>query len=294
MEGVSEPSKKTPARPTQVTVAAWMIMVGSIFVVLLVWDRIAGLHSLDTRKALEPLLDDQRLKDAGIQMNDLLVVIRVVSMVAAGCAAAMVVLGYQTLQRSRGARLALTVLAVPLFVSGLATGGYVSSAVAAAVGTLWLGPARLWFDGKVAASGAQAATHPATRPVWPPPYDPGPSAQPGPTQPGSTAARPPTARPPTARAAATAAPLAGRPAAGVGTAPDLAVRRARGRSAERRPDGRPGRPADRPGLGLRAHLDLHLAGSDGVRHLDRRARPQTPTWCSTRCTSRTPTWPRRA
>ncbi len=186
MEGVSEPSKKTPARPTQVTVAAWMIMVGSIFVVLLVWDRIAGLHSLDTRKALEPLLDDQRLKDAGIQMNDLLVMIRVVSMVAAGCAAAMVVLGYQTLQRSRGARLALTVLAVPLFVSGLATGGYVSSAVAAAVGTLWLGPARLWFDGKVAASGAQTATHPATRPVWPPPYDPGPSAQPGPTQPGPT------------------------------------------------------------------------------------------------------------
>ncbi len=55
MEGVSEPSK-TPARPPQVTVAAWMIMVGSVFVVLMVWDRIAGLHSLDTRKALEPLL----------------------------------------------------------------------------------------------------------------------------------------------------------------------------------------------------------------------------------------------
>src|SRR3954454_21229136 len=68
MEGVSEPSK-TPVRPPQVTVAAWMIMVGSIFVVLLVWDRIAGLHSLDTRKALQPLLDDQRIKDAGIQLT---------------------------------------------------------------------------------------------------------------------------------------------------------------------------------------------------------------------------------
>ena len=41
MEGVSEPSK-TPPRPPQVTVAAWMIMVGSVFVVLIVWDRIAG------------------------------------------------------------------------------------------------------------------------------------------------------------------------------------------------------------------------------------------------------------
>ena len=190
MERVSEPSK-TPVRPPQVTVAAWMIMIGSVFVVLLVWDRIAGLHSLDTRKALQPLLDDRRLKDAGIQISDLLALIRVVSMIAAGCATAMVVLGYQTLQRSRGARLALTVLAVPLFISGLATGGYVSSAVAAAVGTLWLGPARLWFDGKITPSGPQTAHaartgQQATRPVWPPPYDPGPTATPGPPQPGPT------------------------------------------------------------------------------------------------------------
>src|SRR4029077_336835 len=92
-----------------------------------------------TRKALQPLLADQRVKDAGIQTNDLLVGIRVVSMIAAGCAPALVVLGDQHLQRSRTARRALTVLAVPLFIAGLATGGYISSAVAAAVGTPWLG-----------------------------------------------------------------------------------------------------------------------------------------------------------
>jgi len=185
MEGVSEQSK-TPPRPTQVTVAAWMIMVGSVFVVLLVWDRIAGLHSLDTRKALQPLLDDRRVKDAGISITDLLALIRVVSMIAAVCATAMAVLGYQTLQRSRGARLALTVLAVPLFVSGLATGGYVSSAVAASVGTLWLGSARLWFDGKAVPDGPAAAGRTARskpHPVWPPPYDPGRAAPPETTQP---------------------------------------------------------------------------------------------------------------
>ena len=44
-------------------------------------------------------------------------------MVAGGCAAAAAILGYHVLQRSRGARIALTVLAVPLFVSGLVTGG---------------------------------------------------------------------------------------------------------------------------------------------------------------------------
>ncbi len=193
MEGVSEQSK-TPPRPPQVTVAAWMIMVGSVFVVLIVWDRIAALHSLDTRKALEPILDDQRMKEAGIELNDMLAVIRIVSMVAAGCATAMVVLGYQTLQRSRGARLALTVLAVPLFISGLATGGYVSSAVAAAVGTLWLGSARLWFDGKAvpeAPAAAARTSHPANRPVWPPPFDPGQPS--GPTAPPSGQDQPPPA-----------------------------------------------------------------------------------------------------
>ena len=56
MDGVSEPSATQP-RPPQVTAAAWMIMVGSVFVVLTVWDRIAGLHSLDSRKALHDALD---------------------------------------------------------------------------------------------------------------------------------------------------------------------------------------------------------------------------------------------
>ncbi len=196
MERVSEPSK-TPARPPQVTAAAWMIMVGSVFVVLMVWDRIAGLHSLDTRKAIESFLSEPRIKETGLDVADVVAVIRVGSMIAAGCATAMAILGYQTLQRSRGARLALTVLAVPLFISGLATGGYLSSAVAAAVGTLWLGPARLWFDERVApvAGGSARVGHPASRPVWPPPYDPGPSAEESPSPPEPARPQPEQARP---------------------------------------------------------------------------------------------------
>jgi hypothetical protein len=174
-----------------VTVAAYLIMIGSVFVVLLVWDRIAGLHSLDTRKALQPLVDDPQMKKLGIQVDDLLVVIKTLSLIAAGCATAMVILGYQSLQRSRSARLALTVLAVPLFLAGVATGGYVSSVVAVAVATLWLQPARGWFDGTEvpAAAGPPAArNHPSTRPVWPPPYDPAvPTSQDRPAEPAPPA-----------------------------------------------------------------------------------------------------------
>ncbi len=168
MEPVSQPST-TPVRPSQVTVASWMIMIGSVFVVLMVWDRIAGLHSLESRQALQSVLDNPGVKGSGLQVGDLILVVRTLGMVAAGCATAMVVLGYQALHRSRTARVILSVLAFPLFVGGLAVGGFVSSGVAAAVATLWLGPARAWFDGREPAA-AEPAVRPGqtTDPVRPP------------------------------------------------------------------------------------------------------------------------------
>jgi hypothetical protein len=226
MEPVSQPST-TPVRPSQVTVAAWMIMVGSAFVVLMVWDRIAGLHSLESRRALQSVLDDPGVKDSGLEVSDLMLLVRILAMVAAGCATAMVVLGYQALHRSRVARTGLSVLAVPLFVCGLVVGGFVSSGVAAAVATMWLGPARAWFDGRDPAAagrtslpdpGAQARTpgqHPSSmgqapaRPpgqaasaseIWAPPptsvYDARPTAGFGATPVPGQIARPDTRPPP--------------------------------------------------------------------------------------------------
>ena len=253
MERVSEPST-TPARPPQVTVAAWMIMVGSVFVVLLVWDRIAGLHSLDTREALQPILDDPRMKDAGIQLADLLAVIRVVSMVAAGCATAMVVLGYQTLQRSRGARLALTVLAVPLFISRpgdrrLSSRRRVARRRRHPVARARAPVVRRQVVPADRRRGRARPTRP-TRPVWPPPYDPARHARAqGPT--ARNAAAEPADRPqPAARAGPAAAPVVWAPpptsAYGVPATAAVATRPA------------PGRPT--PGVGLRPDLDLRLAG----------------------------------
>ena len=47
----------------------------------------------------------------------------------------------------KGARVALSVLAVPLFVTGLVSGGIGSAVVTAAIVMLWFQPARDWFDG---------------------------------------------------------------------------------------------------------------------------------------------------
>ena len=68
-------------------------------------------------------------------------------MVAGACGAAMVVLGFYVYRGNRGARVAVSVLAFPLLVSGFYVGGFMVTLVAIATGTLWLQPARDWFNG---------------------------------------------------------------------------------------------------------------------------------------------------
>lgn len=137
-----------PARPRQATVAAGLIMGGSLFVVLSVFERVSGLHSLETREAVQEFLGKPPGEGLGLSVQDVLDMLKVLSMVAGACATAAGILGFYVLQRSRGARLALSVLAVPLFLTGMAAGGFVSSVVAAAVVVLWMQPTRAWFDGK--------------------------------------------------------------------------------------------------------------------------------------------------
>jgi hypothetical protein len=49
-------SEPKPVRPPQVTVAGWLIMGGSVVVVLIALGQGALLHSLDTRDAVEEYL----------------------------------------------------------------------------------------------------------------------------------------------------------------------------------------------------------------------------------------------
>ena len=143
-------------RPRQVTLAGWLIMVGSVFVIATVFERIAGLQSLETQRSVQRFLSEPPGDGLGVGLTEMLDLIRLISMVAAGCAAAAGVLGFHVLRRNRSARVALSVLAVPLFLSGLVAGGFMSSIVAAAAVMLWFQPSRDWFDG-IAAPKPQAA-----------------------------------------------------------------------------------------------------------------------------------------
>ena len=206
-----------PPRPRQVTLAATLIICGSVLVVLTVFDRIAGLQTLETRESIEKFLAEPPGNDLGLGVQGVLDILRVFGMVAAGCATAAAILGYHVLRRNRSARLALTLLAVPLFVSGMVTGGFLSSVVAAAAVMLWFQPSRDWFNGVVREERPTPASARATGsglpdgdagPV-PPPRVPEPRAFPGfgtppdpsaaPDEPlpwGAAPATDPTSRPP--------------------------------------------------------------------------------------------------
>lgn len=191
----------TPTRPRQVTLAGWMIVIGSAVVVFSAFDRVAGLRSIESQETVEDFLSRPPGEDLGLSVAEALDVLQVISLVAAGCATAAAILGIWVLKGSKQARLALAIIAVPLFVTGLATGGLVSSLVAVAAVMLWFQPARNWFEGKPppAAPVAPAATAPPPTPEppqTPVPWPPQPPAYQGfPGHQGPQAHSGPMARP---------------------------------------------------------------------------------------------------
>ncbi len=155
----SGPTKSLP-RPREVTWASWLIMAGSVVVVLTAFDRISGLHTLEARQGVEQFLSEPPGEGLGLSVAQVLEAIRVMTMIAGATAAATAILGYQAMQGSKRARLILAILAVPLFIGGLAAGGFMASLVAAAVVWLYLQPARDWFDGIVRPAAPEVAAAP--------------------------------------------------------------------------------------------------------------------------------------
>lgn len=198
----------TPTRPRPVTWSGWVVVVGSVLVLWSAVEVVAGIGSLETRESVEEFLGQPPGGGLGVDVEEALAVLRATATLAAACAAAAAILGWHVLRRSRGARVGLSVLALPLFLSGTATGGLVSALVVAAIVSLWLQPARAWFDGREpdaararSVDAAPTATTPTSR-AGPAtgPDDRGLGGPPG--RPGSSDAAGAVARRPTALVAA--------------------------------------------------------------------------------------------
>ena len=103
------------------------------------------LHSLDTREAVEDYLSSPPGDQLGLGVQGMLTLLRVVWTVTAVSGAAAAILGWYALHRSKGARLALSGLAVPLFVTsfffvGLPGASAFPAMVTAAIVMLWFQP----------------------------------------------------------------------------------------------------------------------------------------------------------
>lgn len=186
MAGVSE----TPPRPSHTTLAAGIVIGGSVGVVIGVAEQLTGLHSLETREAVTDFLAEPPGSGLGLDLSGALRLLRLALMVVAGCATAAAVLGFHVLRRSHRARVGLSVLAVPIFFGGLATGGFLTSLVAASALLLWVGPSGLWFRGITPPAPGEATPRPVR---WPPEQPPAPATPPAPPQ--AAQQRPPYAGP---------------------------------------------------------------------------------------------------
>src|SRR5918993_1071009 len=140
------------ARPRQLIVAGGVVIAASVILLLSVFDAITNLRSVETRDTVVEFLASPLGESLDLSLAQVLSTTRVALMVTGLCAAASLVLGVFVFQRHHGARIALSVVAVPIFVASLVTapltGVLLGALIAGATIALWTGPAGDWFAGR--------------------------------------------------------------------------------------------------------------------------------------------------
>jgi hypothetical protein len=196
-------SQPTTTRPPQVTLASSIVIFASFIVLLTAWERVSTLGSLETQEAIRDFLGEAPFSSLGLDVTSATQALRISCLVAAAAACATAILGWYVRKPDRGARLGLTLFAVPVFVTGLPAGGLAGSFVAAGAAMMWMMPAREWF-----ATGRWTPPAPATKTE--PPTRSERSVFPPPTQSDQPLAQPP-AQPPAQPSGQPPAQPAGRP-----------------------------------------------------------------------------------
>ena len=175
-----------PPRPRQVLVSGVVAAAACGLLVVTLFDALTRMRSTETRQSVADSL--AKHNDLGLSVADVLGVMRGVTFVSGALAAAGVVLAVYALQRHRGARVGLTVVAVVLVFTATLVAGLLPLLVGVAVLRLWSRDARDWFDGRPARVREPAGPRPD-------PFSAGSPSGPRPG-PGAPQAWPPAAQPP--------------------------------------------------------------------------------------------------
>ena len=164
------------ARPRQVTVAGVMAATACVLLVFTLFDSMANVRSADVRDEIADRLSRSPANGLGLEVASVVELLRGVVLLSGALAAAGAVLAVFTLQRHRGARIGLTVIAVLMLFSATLVAGILPILVAVAASLMWGREARDWFAGRAprpapdrpaprAAEGPDAADPPAG--AWP-------------------------------------------------------------------------------------------------------------------------------
>lgn len=187
-------SDTNPTRPPQVTMAGWIAILGSVFVVVGHFEAVANLRSIETRERVARMVSEPPLEGWGATVEGWLSLLHAVSMVGAASAAAAAILGVWVLRRNHAARIGLTVAAVPLLATGFLTSGFLSTLVAVSVVMLWGRQGRDWFAGKSWVPPTlpeRRREQPPASPAPPAPPAPASGREPSPSATGSPDVPPP-------------------------------------------------------------------------------------------------------
>ena len=183
MGGMSE--EKGPARPRQVTMAVVMAVIGSLVLVIGLFDTLAQMRSADARDAIDEFLSQAPGNSLDVTTAQVIGVMQALAYVSGALAAAGLVFAIYVIQRHKGARIGLTVVA-GLLVLTVPVAGLMPFFLVVAALMLWSQPARDWYAGRVPAPvGASAApvrlmsqadpgAQPPEQPAQPDPYPPAP------------------------------------------------------------------------------------------------------------------------
>ena len=101
--------------------------------ILIAFDRMASLGSIEAQESAAEFVSTQPGEGLGITADEAQSLLRLLCVVAGGAAVAAAMLGFRVLKRERSARLALSVVAPVLVLTGLSTASFLSALVGVAV-----------------------------------------------------------------------------------------------------------------------------------------------------------------
>jgi hypothetical protein len=185
-------AQKVPARPRQVTTAGVLGVVGSVLLVLSLFDAVQRVHSVEMRSAVEEFLAEPPGNGLGVSAGWVLDVLHGMVLLNGALAAVAAVLAVYVIQRHHAARIGFSVAAALLLLTAPVSGGVMAMLVAFAATMLWGQPARDWFAGREPApAAASASRQPGGEGSGPPPF----WSRPDHDVHGESSSRPDTSRP---------------------------------------------------------------------------------------------------